>query len=242
MKILILGAKSDIAYALAKCAAEQGQELVLAARDESFLQAAQADLHLRYHVNVATKTFDATEYFGHAAWYKTIKPSPDVVVVAFGYLGSHENAMINWSETEKIIHSNYMGAVSILNIVAAEMAKQKRGVIVGISSVAGDRGRQSNYIYGSAKAGFTEFLSGLRNRFYQDGVHVITVKPGFVRTKMTQGLNLPDALTAEPSEVAESILRAIKKKKNVIYVKPLWRWVMLVIIAIPESIFKKLKL
>src|SRR5690606_12784913 len=116
------------------------------------------------------------------------------------------------------------------------------GTIVGISSVAGERGRQSNYLYGSAKAGFTAYLSGLRNALFSDNVHVVTVLPGFVYTKMTENLNLPKLLTAQPSEVADAIYAAVQKKKNTIYVRWFWKWIMLIIKCIPEFIFKKLKL
>jgi len=116
------------------------------------------------------------------------------------------------------------------------------GTLVGISSVAGIRGRKTNYFYGSAKAGFTTFLSGLRNRLANKGVHVITVLPGFVETKMTRGMNLPDQLTAKPDEVALEIFNAIKKKRNVIYVKRVWRIIMILISIIPEWIFKKMKI
>ncbi|HEY2727571.1 MAG TPA: SDR family NAD(P)-dependent oxidoreductase, partial [Parafilimonas sp.] len=119
---------------------------------------------------------------------------------------------------------------------------KKNGTIVGISSVAGERGRQSNYIYGSAKAGFTAYLSGLRNRLYHDNVHVLTVLPGFVNTKMTAELNLSPLLTASPEQVADAVETAIRKKKNVIYVKWFWKWIMKIIKNIPEGMFKKKKL
>ena len=122
------------------------------------------------------------------------------------------------------------------------MASSGEGTIVGISSVAGDRGRQSNYIYGSAKAAFTAYLSGLRNDMYHKGVHVLTVKPGFVATRMTEHLDLPGPITAQPDEVADKIIKGIEKKKNIIYVRWMWRYIMLIITLIPEFIFKRLKM
>ena len=119
------------------------------------------------------------------------------------------------------------------------MPRKKSGFIIGISSVAGDRGRKKNYIYGSAKAGFTEYLSGLRNRLFESNVHVMTVKPGFVDTHMTENMELPKRLTAQPDEVAEDIYRSWTKKKNVIYTKRIWGIIMLVIKHIPEFMFKK---
>jgi short-subunit dehydrogenase len=148
----------------------------------------------------------------------------------------------SWKETEKIISANYTGAVSILNIISRKYASQKKGIIVGISSVAGERGRQSNFLYGSAKAGFSAYLSGLRNWLYPYGVHVVCVKPGFVYTRMTENLALPALLTATPEEVGRAVYSACLKRKNIIYVKAVWRWIMLIIKLIPEPIFKKLKL
>ena len=113
------------------------------------------------------------------------------------------------------------------------------GCLVGISSVAGDRGRASNYVYGSAKAGFTAFLSGLRNRLAKQNVHVVTVKPGFVNTSMTEGMDLPAKLTAEPEEVANAIVKSVEKSRDIIYVRPVWQLVMAIIRNIPERIFKK---
>lgn len=128
-------------------------------------------------------------------------------------MSDNEEARKNWAETERMIHSNYTGAVSILNIVSNYYGEQKKGTIVGISSVAGERGRQSNYIYGSAKAAFTAYLSGLRNRMYADGVHVVSLLPGFVYTRMTEHLKLPALLTAKPEDVANAVYKAITAKK-----------------------------
>lgn len=240
--VLILGASSDIAKAAARAYAKQGYTLYLAGRNAETLGAFSKDLTIRHKVNATFVPFDADQVNTHTDFYKRIIPAPDVVICAFGLLGDQEKAETNWQESNSIIQANYTGAVSILNIVANDMAARKSGTIVGISSVAGDRGRQSNYIYGSAKAGFTAYLSGLRNRLFKSGVHVVTVKPGFVDTKMTNGLKLPAPLTAKPEQVADKILKAVEKKKNVVYVLWMWRWVMLIIKNVPEGIFKKLKL
>jgi len=169
-------------------------------------------------------------------------PRPEITICVIGLLGKQAESEKSWADCKKVIDSNYTGAVSILNCVANDYQEKKKGTIVGISSVAGERGRQSNYIYGSAKAGFTAYLSGLRNRLASAGVHVVTVKPGFINTKMTEGLNLPKPVTAEPGDLGRAIFRAVKNRKNVIYVLPVWRWIMLIIRSIPEGIFKKLKL
>ncbi len=157
-------------------------------------------------------------------------------------LGDQHEAEQNWLQCKHIINSNYTGAVSILNVIANDFERRKKGVIVGISSVAGERGRQSNYLYGSAKAGFTAYLSGLRNRLFHHGAHVVTVKPGFVRTKMIEDIRTPGPLTASPKQVALSVSSAIRKKRNTVYVLSIWSLIMFVIKLIPETIFKRLKL
>jgi hypothetical protein len=186
--------------------------------------------------------FDATDFDSHETFVADHCRGITGVVCAVGYLGSQELAQDNFDEFRTITDSNYLGPASILSRIAGQMEQEGRGVIVGISSVAGDRGRASNYAYGAAKAGFTAFLSGLRNRLASKGVHVMTVKPGFVNTAMTEGMDLPSALTAEPVEVADRVDKAIKRKKNVVYVKPVWRLVMGIIIHIPEWLFKRMSI
>jgi len=160
----------------------------------------------------------------------------------FGYLGEQAVAQSDFSEAQKIIDTNYTGAVSILNIVADDFEQRKSGAIIGISSVAGDRGRQSNYIYGSAKAALTAYLSGLRNRLAKSKLQVMTVKPGFVRTKMTANLPLPGPVTAKPHQVANDVFKAYRKQNDVIYTLWMWRYLMLVVRHIPEAIFKRMSL
>jgi short-subunit dehydrogenase len=143
---------------------------------------------------------------------------------------------------ETVMRTNYLGPALLLDRLAALMEERGSGTIIGISSVAGNRGRASNYCYGSAKAGFTAYLSGLRNRLAKKGVHVITVKPGFVHTRMTEGMKLPALLTAEPEEVATRVLKADAHRCNTVYVRPVWRLIMLVIAHLPEFIFKRLSL
>lgn len=241
-KVLILGATSDIALALAELFAEKQYMLMLAARDISRLQTTKSDLEIRYGATVQLYIFDSLKPETHATFYEQLEEWPDIVVCVFGYLGDHAAAMKDWSECYRILFTNYVGAVSILNIIANDFEERRQGTIVGISSVAGERGRQSNYFYGSAKAGFTAYLSGLRNRLFKSNVHVLTVKPGFVRTRMIEGIQTPAPLTAQPRQVAAQVFNAIRKKKNVIYALPLWKWIMWIIRNIPEGIFKKLKL
>ncbi|UII25513.1 SDR family oxidoreductase [Fulvivirga maritima] len=240
--VLILGGTSDIAYELAKIHIGEQDEVILASRNVDNLKVIQSDLKIRYRGGVMIEKFDATDTATHKSFFEELPDSISLVYCLFGYLGDNDLAQTSWAEAQQIINSNYVGAVSILNIISEEFARKKEGVIVGVSSVAGVRGRQSNYIYGSAKAGFTAYLSGLRNRLYHDGVHVLTVLPGFMNTKMTAGMDLPKLLTASPEVAARKIAKAAKKKKNTAYVLGKWRYIMMVISNIPESIFKKLKL
>jgi len=240
--VLILGATSDIGVAIAKKFASEKYGVQLASRNSNQLKPLQSDIQIRYGVPCSIHDFDASHFDTHLSFYNSLSPRPDVTVYVIGYMNDNEKLIDNFSETLKTIHANYTGAVSILNIVAADYAKRQNGTIVGISSVAGNRGRQSNYIYGSAKAGFTAYLSGLRNRLFHYKVHVLTVLPGFVYTKMTEHLKLPKPLTAQPEEVANAVYAGVKKKKNIVYVKWFWRWIMLIITSIPEPMFKKRKL
>ncbi|SKD08707.1 hypothetical protein SAMN05660461_4583 [Chitinophaga ginsengisegetis] len=240
--LLILGAGSDMAVAIARKFASEKYDIQLAGRNTAALIPQQQDLQVRFGVKATTHMFDAAHFASHTAFYAGLPVPPDITVCVFGYLGDQEKAQQNWQEAATIINSNYTGAVSILNIVAESYEARKQGTIVGISSVAGERGRQSNYIYGSAKAGFTAYLSGLRNRLFRSGVHVMSVQPGFVNTRMTQHLTLPPLLTAQPEAVATAVFKAVNRKKNVLYVKWHWRYIMLIIKLIPEGIFKKLSL
>ena len=240
--VLILGAGSDMAVAIARQFAGEKYDIQLAARNADSLYALKQDLQIRHHVQATVRAFDATDFESHPAFYASLPVKPDVTICVFGYLGDQEKAQSDWSEATRIINTNYTGAVSILNIVADDYAARGTGTIIGISSVAGERGRQSNYIYGSAKAGFTAYLSGLRNRLFHKGVHVLSVQPGFVYTRMTENLTLPPLLTAQPQQVALSVFKAAKAKKNVVYTKWFWRYIMFIIKNVPEGIFKKLKL
>jgi len=237
--ILILGATSDMANAIARKFAEEKYDVQLAARNVDNLKPMINDIKIRYDVNCTLHPFDAEAFQTHESFYNNLNPKPDVAVCVFGYMKENEKVVTDLNDTLKTINTNYTGAVSICNIIARDFAARKSGTIVGISSVAGERGRQSNYIYGSAKAGFTAYLSGLRNKLYKSKVHVMTVLPGFVYTKMTEHLQLPKLLTAQPTDVANDIYKGVKNKKDVVYTKWYWKWIMMIIKSIPESIFKK---
>jgi len=240
--VLILGATSDVSKALATLLASKGYNLILAARKIERLEAIKSDLEIKHKISVGLIKFDAEDFDSHEVFVDQLVDLPEITICVFGYLGDQEKASSNWREAKRIIDVNYVGAVSILNTIAKKYENLQSGVIVGISSVAGERGRQSNYFYGSAKAGFTAYLSGLRSRLFKVGVHVVTVKPGFIDTKMTQGMDLPKPLTASPEQIASRIVKAIKSRKNTIYVLGIWRLIMYIIKSIPEALFKRTNL
>jgi len=240
--VLIIGAKSDIAKATAREYAKNGYDLYLAARNSEELEEFAKDVITRTQKTVKLLELDILNYKSHQAFYDNLDEKPLGVISAIGYLGEQEKAQSDFDEAQQIMDTNYTGVVSLFNIIADDFEKKRSGFMVGISSVAGDRGRKSNYIYGSAKAALTAYLSGLRNRLYDAQVHVLTVKPGFVATKMTEDMDLPEKLTAQPEEVAEDIYKAQQKGKSVLYTKWMWKWVMLIIRNIPEFLFKKMSI
>ena len=240
--ILILGAGSDIARPLSQLYAQAGYGIYLASRNLEKLQRDANDLRIRYNVDAVPFLFDVTKIETHQSFYEFLPTKPFGVICIAGYLGDQDKAEKNYTETEKILMTNFSGCVSIINIAANDLQQRREGFIIGVSSVAGERGRKKNYIYGSAKAGFTAYLSGLRNRLYEYKVQVLTVQPGFVQTKMTEGMPLPDALTAQPENVAKNIFVAQQNGKDILYSKWIWRYIMLIIRHIPESIFKKLSI
>ncbi len=240
--ILILGASSDIAKATARRFAARGYAHCLAGRNLAELEKDAADLQLRTGAPARAVAFDAGDFASHAAFYAALDPKPVGVVCAVGYLGDQGKAQSDFEEARQVMAANYLGCVSALNLIADDFERRGEGFIIGISSVAGDRGRMSNYLYGSAKAGFTAYLSGLRNRLWRAGVAVITVKPGFVATRMTEGMDLPPMLTASPEQAARDIERAWRRGRSVVYTRWFWRWIMLAIRCLPEFLFKRLKL
>lgn len=240
--VLIVGARSDIAAATAREYAKNGYNIYLAARNVGTLKPLADDIGTRFQKIVECFELDILDMASHKAFFSELPEKPSGVVCAVGYMGEQTENEKNFEECRKVIDSNYTGVVSLLNIIANDFAEQKSGFIVAISSVAGDRGRKANYIYGSAKAGLTAYLSGLRNRLYESGVQVLTVKPGFVATKMTEGMDLPEKLTAQPEEVAKDIFEAQHKGKDILYTKWIWRFVMLIIKNIPELVFKRMSI
>lgn len=231
--LVVFGANSGMAVAIARRFAMEGWCLHLASRDIIALEREANHIALRFDVKTKIYFFDALDFNSHESLFKELYPVPEGAIVAFGTMQGN---------IPTLAATNYTGAANILEIVANEFETRKQGFIVGISSVAGDRGRQSNYIYGSAKAGFTAYLSGLRQRLYPFEIPVLTVKPGFTTTKMTSGMNLPCFLTTTPARIAEAVYRAVEKQRDVIYCKRIWRWIMFIIVHIPVFLFKRMKL
>ena len=240
--LLVLGGTSDIGRATALAFAQKGWTIQLAGRDEVALRRESDNISTRAGVPVSIHHFDVLKTDIFSAFVAALPMVPDAVVCVVGLLGDQERAETDLDYATLVMRSNYEGPTLILGLFAEHFLARGSGTIIGVSSVAGDRGRASNYVYGSAKAGLTAFLSGLRNRCAKLNVHVLTVKPGFVRTKMTEGIKLPTLLTCSPTKVGEAIERAMRSERNVIYVYPLWQMIMLVINSIPEFKFKRMKI
>ncbi|MAB06414.1 MAG: short-chain dehydrogenase, partial [Rhodobacteraceae bacterium] len=189
--VLILGARSDIGRAIAHRFAAEGHPVQLAARASDTLERDRADMALRHGVAVTLHDYDALDAAGFA---EALDPQPGIVVCAVGLMGTQEDSQRDPEAAARVLRSNFEGPALTLAAFAEAFEARGHGTLVGISSVAGERGRASNYVYGAAKAGFTAFLSGLRNRLDRKGVRVITVLPGFVATRMTEGMDLPPRL------------------------------------------------
>ncbi len=241
--MLLVGATSDIGRATALQYAQAGWQVLLAARNVEAARREAEDITTRTGAEVGVHRLDILETDRFEAFIYELPTLPDTVACVVGELGDQARAQTDLDHATLLLRSNFEGPALLLGLFAEHFLVRRSGCLIGVSSVAGDRGRGSNYIYGAAKAGFTAFLSGLRNRLAPAGHRVITVKPGFVRTRMTAGMKLPPLLTAEPEEVGRAIFAAAEKgRADVIYVRPVWRMVMTTIGLIPETLFKRLRL
>lgn len=240
----IVGATSSLAYSIAHQLAAKGEHLVLVGRNKKELERLKSDITIRYGVEASVVQVDLAEARQDTGRIleqiiKSSRPVEALYMVAgdLGDTGYQERP----ENIEKVMRVNYTTPAKLLAAAAEAMVDQEHGgVMVVVSSAAGDRGRQSNYVYGAAKAALTTFASGLRNKFFKRGVHVVTIKPGFIDTPMTYGMNSP--LTASREDVARAIIRAASKKKDVVYVPFRWQIIMGIICHIPERIFKRLSL
>ena len=240
--LLILGAKSDIGIATAHRFAREGFDIQLAARNVDEIFSDCSDLSIRYGVNASCHEFDALDFSSHDEFIMNLPRLPTVAISSIGLLGIQSDSEKNINQAITVMRTNYEGIVSILGSLSNKFKARGFGTLIAISSVAGDRGRGSNYIYGSAKAGLSAYLSGLRNSVHNNGINVITVKPGYVRTKMTSNQKLPKLLTTSPERVADSIFFAYKFKRKLIYIAPIWKYIMITIRLLPEWFFIRLKL
>jgi decaprenylphospho-beta-D-erythro-pentofuranosid-2-ulose 2-reductase len=241
--LLVLGGGSDIGRATALRFAKNGWRIALAGRDGAALKREVADIGTRTGAKASAHVIDILNSSAFEDFVAGLDGLPDAVVCVIGVLGDQAKAESDLADASLVMRSNFEGPALLLGLFAERFRERGEGLIVGVSSVAGERGRASNYVYGAAKAGLSAFLSGLRNRFGDTKIRVVTVKPGLVRTKMTAGMKLPSVLTAEPDQVAEVIYRATAiRHRDVSYVKPIWLIVMTIIKLIPEAVFKRLKL
>lgn len=243
-RVLALGATSAIAEATLRLLAERGASFFLVARSAQKLAAVRDDLLTRGAVAVAGAVADLDDTSAHPALLEQAVSALgriDLALLAHGVLGDQAAAERDYAAAEAILRTNFLSAVSLIGWLANYFEAEHRGVLAVISSVAGDRGRKSNYVYGASKGGLNVFLDGVRNRIDRAGVQVLTIKPGFVATPMTAQMP-QNALFAQPTQVARHILRAIEKRKDVAYVPPFWGLIMLVVRSVPRRIFKKLNL
>jgi short-subunit dehydrogenase len=243
-KVVIIGATSAIAEATARLYAARGAQLFLLARNETRLQDIATDLRVRGSQDVSFASLDVNDTERHAGIIEQIWSSlgrVDVLLVAHGTLPDQAQCEASVEVALKEFATNATSTIALLTTMAPRFEAQRAGVMGVISSVAGDRGRQSNYLYGAAKAAVTAFTSGLRQRMAKVDVNVLTIKPGFVDTPMTRDFK-KGALWAKPDAVAKGIVRAVDRGRSVIYLPWFWLPIMLIIRHIPEFVFKRIKL
>ena len=240
---LVLGASSSVARAFARAAAEDGAEIILAGRDMEDLGCTAEDISIRTGRDVDTVAFDAEDIAGHAAFVADVVKRAGFlnVFLAFGAMPEQDEIDADFALAERTLAVNYTGAVSVLHRLAPHLEEQGDGHVVVLSSVAGDRGRLKNYVYGSAKAGLNTYLQGLRARLFRKGVSVTTIKHGFMDTDMTWGIE-GMFLVASPDQAARACLKAARKRRHVVYVPFFWWGIMNIIRHIPEFIFKKMNI
>jgi short-subunit dehydrogenase len=242
--VLILAATSGIGAAVAEELAREKHDLILAGRNRDELEKTAADLKIRFGVAAGVEVFDAIDFASHPELFARCIASAgrlQGVVLCQGFMAAQAEAQTNFALARQMIDVNYTSAVSLLNLAAEYFEARKAGFICAVSSVAGDRGRQSNYLYGSTKAALSTYLEGLYVRLWKSGVAVVTIKPGFVDTRMTRGL--PGIfLVAQPSRVARDICAAIRRRKRVKYTPWFWWGILSIVCAIPTFVFRRMKM
>ncbi len=238
--VFIAGASSGIGQSLANLFASQGAHLQLASRNVDALNLLAEDLKNKFKISVEVYSLDVNNYQSVLDLSSQLKKIPDIAICSVGYLGIDTRDFLFDSEINQIYATNAIGSIRLLNVFANLFKNEGKGTIVGISSIAGDRGKSKNLFYSSAKAGFTNYLDGLRNELYSYNVHVVTVKPGYVLTAMTKDLQLPKRLIISSEKAALHIKKAIDNKKNIVYVPGKWRFIVWILNLIPEFLFKKI--
>jgi decaprenylphospho-beta-D-erythro-pentofuranosid-2-ulose 2-reductase len=240
--ILIVGATSALAQATAAHYAAEGARFFLVGRNTSKLEAVADDLRVRGAALAETYSLDVTAVERHAQMLEaatTALGTVDAILIAHGTLGDQQASEMLVDETLREWSTNCTSVIALLTLIANQFERQRHGTIAVITSVAGDRGRRSNYIYGAAKAALNTFLQGLRGRLSAANVRVVTIKPGLVDTPMTA--HLPRSrLFVSPERVGADIHRAMTRGTDIVYTPWFWRYIMLIVKAIPEPIFKKI--
>jgi short-subunit dehydrogenase len=242
MSVLALGATSAIAEATLRLFAERGARFYLVGRNQDKLDAVAADLHTRGASGVATCVMDLDNTSAHPAMLAAAAQSLgtiEMALLAHGVLGDQAEAQASYGAAESVLHTNLLSAVSLITWLANYFETMRQGTLAVISSVAGDRGRRSNYVYGASKGALSIFLDGVRSRLDRAGVQVLTIKPGFVATPMTAHLE-QGPLFAQPAHVAKGIVKAVERRRDVVYLPAFWAVIMLVIRLVPRPLFKKL--
>ncbi|MDX6461461.1 MAG: decaprenylphospho-beta-D-erythro-pentofuranosid-2-ulose 2-reductase [Acidobacteriaceae bacterium] len=243
-RVLVLGATSSIAIATVRRLAAPNRHFMLVARNADRLTAIAQDLLTRGALAVDTWIMDLDDTTAHPEMLASAVQRLgriDLALIAHGVLGDQQAAEADFEVAAAILHTNLISTVSLLTWLGNYLQAQRGGTLAVISSVAGDRGRKSNYVYGASKGALNLFLEGLRNRIDRDGVHVLTIKPGFVSTPMTA--HVPhNALFASPDQIARGILKAVDRRHDVAYLPWFWSWIMLLVRAIPNRFFKKMNM
>jgi len=237
--IFILGANSDLAKSLSIDLASKGYDLTLFSRNIDSIRDHITNLKNEYGVNIQAHNIDLNNL--ELKSHKIIINDLYGIISCVGYLGDQKKAHLDHSEVDNIFNSNLIGVIKFINYFKSELINKNQGFIVGVSSIAGSRGRKKNYYYGASKAGLTNYLSGLRSDLYKNNIKVFTVLPGFIDTKMIKNLRTPSFLTIQPDALSKIIIFSIKKRKYVIYQSLIWRIIDFIIKNMPEFIFKKIK-